>query len=195
MHYQVDSAEFVREVCDNNLLADQGEQLAFAHEMYQEYFAACGLKRAVTKPILSVVEPLLGQPSLAGAAGVAVRACYKVAADNLFQRIVRDEPAVAAECLAQCRTDPRRTNVGAAAAANSARRGLSRRASDKELGKKFWKRSTCSRRWFELLAYHLCQERRQIQSAIEGHRSGSSGGVQLATKSGTTRYAGCFGSI
>lgn len=30
VRFQVDSAGFIREVCDNHLLADQGEQLAFA---------------------------------------------------------------------------------------------------------------------------------------------------------------------
>jgi hypothetical protein len=97
MHYQVDSAEFVREVCDNHLLADQGEQLAFAHEMYQEYFAACGLKwRYEADP--RVVEPLQGQPQWREP--LVLLWGLLESPQTLFQRIVRDEPAVAAECLA-----------------------------------------------------------------------------------------------
>lgn len=96
-HYEVDSAQFVREVCDNHLLADQGEQLAFAHEMYQEYFAACRLKWRYEADS-RVVEPLQGQthwrepPVLLWGLLESPQA--------LYQRIVRDEPAVAAECLA-----------------------------------------------------------------------------------------------
>jgi hypothetical protein len=97
MGYQVDSAEFVREVCDNHLLADQGEQLAFAHEMYQEYFAACGLKwRYEADP--RVVEPLQGQPQWREP--LVLLWGLLESPQTLFQRIVRDEPAVAAECLA-----------------------------------------------------------------------------------------------
>jgi hypothetical protein len=97
MHYEVDSAEFVREVCDNHLLADQGEQLAFAHEMYQEYFAACGLKwRYEADP--QVVEPLQGQPHWREP--LVLLWGLLESPQTLFQRIVRDEPAVAAECLA-----------------------------------------------------------------------------------------------
>jgi hypothetical protein len=82
------------------LLGDQGEQLAFAHEMYQEYFAACGLKwRYEADP--RVVEPLQGQPHwreplvlLLGlfASAESGQALFQ----QLFERIVRDEPAVAA---------------------------------------------------------------------------------------------------
>jgi hypothetical protein len=94
---EVDSAKFVREVCDNHLLADQGEQLAFAHEMYQEYFAACGLKwRYEADP--RVVEPLQGQPQWREP--LVLLWGLLESPQTLFQRIVRDEPAVAAECLA-----------------------------------------------------------------------------------------------
>ncbi|MCS7238483.1 MAG: NACHT domain-containing protein [Thermoguttaceae bacterium] len=57
--YQVDSAAFVHEIVDNGLLTDQGDILAFAHEMYQEYFAALGLKaRYELSP--TAIEPLRG---------------------------------------------------------------------------------------------------------------------------------------
>ncbi|GIX05506.1 MAG: hypothetical protein KatS3mg114_1375 [Planctomycetaceae bacterium] len=42
--YSVDSAQFVREVCDNHLLVESDHQLTFSHEMYQEYFAALRLQ-------------------------------------------------------------------------------------------------------------------------------------------------------
>jgi DNA-binding TFAR19-related protein (PDSD5 family) len=96
MGYGVDSARFVREVCDNHLLADQGEQLAFAHEMYQEYFAACGLKwRYEADP--QMVEPLRGQPQWREPLVLLYGLLQNP--DNLFQWLVRNWPAVAAECL------------------------------------------------------------------------------------------------
>ena len=96
MGYQVDSAEFVREVCDNHLLADQGEQLAFAHEMYQEYFAACGLKWRYEADA-GVLEPLQSQPQWREPLVLLYGLLQNP--DNLFQWLVRNEPAVAAECL------------------------------------------------------------------------------------------------
>ncbi|GIW92385.1 MAG: hypothetical protein KatS3mg110_0426 [Pirellulaceae bacterium] len=97
MHYDVDSAAFVREVCDNHLLEDQGQQLAFAHEMYQEYFAACGLKgRYEENP--GVVEELQGQAHWREP--LVLMWGLLESPQSLFQRIVRDAPAVAAECLA-----------------------------------------------------------------------------------------------
>jgi hypothetical protein len=97
MGYGVDSVKFAHEVCDNHLLADQGDQLAFAHEMYQEYFAACGLKwRYEADP--RVVEPLQGQPQWREP--LVLLWGLLESPQTLFQRIVRDQPAVAAECLA-----------------------------------------------------------------------------------------------
>lgn len=96
MGYQVDSAQFIREVSDNNLLADRGEDLAFAHELYQEYFAALGLKRRYEihpeivdelkakeywrEPIVHLYA-LLESPS------------------DLFRPMIEQQPAVAAECV------------------------------------------------------------------------------------------------
>jgi hypothetical protein len=65
--------------------------------MYQEYFAACGLKwRYEADP--RVVEPLQGQPQWREP--LVLLWGLLESPQTLFQRIVRDEPAVAAECLA-----------------------------------------------------------------------------------------------
>jgi serine/threonine protein kinase/predicted 3-demethylubiquinone-9 3-methyltransferase (glyoxalase superfamily) len=43
--FRIDGREFLKEVVDNNLIRDDGETLAFVHELYQEYFAATALRR------------------------------------------------------------------------------------------------------------------------------------------------------
>jgi hypothetical protein len=172
MHYQVDSAEFVREVCDNHLLADQGEQLAFAHEMYQEYFAACGLKRRYEADP-QAIESLRGQPHWREPLVLLYGLLQNP--DNLFQWLVSHEPAVAAECLLSS-VEKQPTQLEHLR--NRLREVDYARASDEELGKVLEAIYVLGDG--ELLAEHLCQRQRhrrfkdvaqQIAEVFSGEKS------------------------
>ncbi|MER3416199.1 MAG: hypothetical protein C4297_08330 [Gemmataceae bacterium] len=99
LYFQVDALKFLHEVQDNHLieLADEDrEELAFAHELYQEYFAAEGLKRRYAQDT-KVVEPLVNDPLWQEPLALLYGLLEK--RDTLFQQVRQMNPALAAEAV------------------------------------------------------------------------------------------------
>ncbi|MDW8078586.1 MAG: NACHT domain-containing protein, partial [Thermoguttaceae bacterium] len=97
MGFNVDAGAFLRELCSNNLLVDLKENVAFAHEMYQEFFAAKGLqKRFAQSP--DILDRLKGDRLWEEP--IVLLYGLMNSHEGVFKRVLSGQPALAAECLA-----------------------------------------------------------------------------------------------